>query len=393
MEVVMTKIDLNKINTKLMYASLFIVLLTSLSMVQPFSYGTIDPQNLSSSSSGCVDKDSQEAHSKASTQDIAKAISLATGQSEFQAKIKGYKSTFNSIFNEWSFDVNCNLTWKDVGIVYTITNATGFAKNVVVIENPSLTKVMNVTVQETGRMISSTNWDGYEFYKSLPPSAVNVWEAKASWTQTTVNQPAAGYCVAPTPCAISTWPGLSDLQGGGNCSTTCDLAQAGTTGQITCIHSGCNTINYFAWYEFLPANYVTCSSFTLNKGDSVSSDIVNHAKSGGSNTLYDITVADSTSGSMCTVSSHTYSIPSPLYATFINERPIIGGVTQSLPKFTSITMTGSMYYSGALNSISVPYNAGTYNQYNMVNGGNNNISLGGASTGSFTATWSTSAGT
>ena len=71
-----------------------------------------------------------------------KAIDLA--QSDFSLRMKilfgGYQ--FNSIFNTWSFDKDCNLTWKDVNVVFQSGDT-----NIVVSEDPQLTKVINVTEQ------------------------------------------------------------------------------------------------------------------------------------------------------------------------------------------------------------------------------------------------------
>jgi len=43
----------------------------------------------------------------------------------FQSKIKGYGITFNSIFVEGSFDPSCTVLWKDVNMVYDLTDSNG----------------------------------------------------------------------------------------------------------------------------------------------------------------------------------------------------------------------------------------------------------------------------
>ena len=84
----------------------------------------------------------------------------------------------------------------------------------------------------------------------------------------------------------------------------------------------------------------------------------------------------------------------PKYAPFISERPTFFGGLSRLPEFDSVTMSsGSIYYSGSSKSISTPYSNGWYNEYVMLNDGNENIDVGGVSGGTFTQTYLTSDGT
>lgn len=76
-----------------------------------------------------------------------KAKDLA--QSDFSLRLKmlfgGYH--YAGIFNEWSWDKNCNLIWKDVNVVFQSSST-----NIVVSESPDLTRVISVTTQyPTGR--------------------------------------------------------------------------------------------------------------------------------------------------------------------------------------------------------------------------------------------------
>src|SRR5437870_1221638 len=96
----------------------------------------------------CVNKMIDAMHSKASTLDDSKAIALAAGQSDLAAKTQGLTSKFNSIFNTWTLDpANCSVNWQDVNVVYSVSNATGYVKNVVVTEDPGLTRAISVSEQ------------------------------------------------------------------------------------------------------------------------------------------------------------------------------------------------------------------------------------------------------
>jgi len=133
----------------------------------------------------------------------------------------------------------------------------------------------------------------------------------------------------------------------------------------------------------------------VNPGDSAAADVVNEAAYGGSSTLYDIYVYDFTTGHTCSVTGHSFTrFNTPYYGQFIAERPIIQGSTARLPKFGSVTMGSSMYFSGALQGIYNAYQNGWYVKDIMQNSGNTNIQVGAVQTNSaITQTWLTSAGT
>lgn len=155
---------------------------------------------------------------------------------------------------------------------------------------------------------------------------------------------------------------------------------------------------HLAWYEFYPANSVSCS-MSVGASDFFYVQVNNEASSGGNSNLYDITIQDQTAQKVCSVSGHNFSsMGTPYYADFIAERPTVSGSLARLPKFSSFSILGDMYYSGSSVLISTPYSNGWYNTYVMTNGGNTNINLGsvatsGSSIGTFTETWSTSSGT
>jgi hypothetical protein len=83
-----------------------------------------------------------ETQNRGSSVNEEKAKDLA--QSDFRVRMKilfgGYHYT--GIFNEWSWDKNCNLTWKDVNVVFQSSTT-----NIVVSEDPDLTRVISITTQ------------------------------------------------------------------------------------------------------------------------------------------------------------------------------------------------------------------------------------------------------
>jgi hypothetical protein len=337
----------------------------------------------------CVDKITESMHSQAAKLDEEKAIRLASDHSEFESRTGDFKREFNSIFNRWTIDTtDCSADWQTVNVVYSLYNDTGYVKNVVFTEDPELTKVIEVSEhvgKKFGGAIASENWSGYEF-KGSSSASTFIYEAKATWSVPEVSEPEDFFCFF-AHCDVSTWPGLADTAG----ATNDHLAQAGTNSGIYCT-AGCS-FYYYAWYEFLPAASVDCMD--VNADDSITTTVTNKAKTGGSSSRYDISVVDTTISESCSVTNHLYSaMTAPKYAPFISERPTFFGGLSRLPEFDSVTMSsGSIYYSGSSKSISTPYSNGWYNEYVMLNDGNENIDVGGVSGGTFTQTYLTSDGT
>jgi hypothetical protein len=179
---------------------------------------------------------------------------------------------------------------------------------------------------------------------------------------------------------------LEDQAGAGNSH----LAQAGTDEKITC--TNCSPSIFF-WYEFLPSSAFQCGGITINAGDSITIDVTNEAKTGGSNTKYDVSMQDTTSGGGCSLTGQSYtSMSTPVYGDFIDERATYTGFSAStLGKFGSDTITGTMYYSSGSHSITTSGVA--YIQDIMNNGYTDNISVGSISSGQFTQTYQNSDGT
>lgn len=320
--------------------------------------------------------------------DSRKALSLAMDSSGFKEKTVGLGVQFNSIFDTWTFDSSGTVTWDTVNVVFSGTETNGSAVNVVVTEDPGLLSVVAVTTQHVAlHATTSTNWSGYTFTGNAGGTAP-VYEAYSSWTEPAVSEPQAYWCFF-AHCDFAIWPGLTATSLGST-----GIVQAGSNSGLYCT-AGCSYY-YYGWYEFYPAALVQCNNFPVSPGDSMAADIINHARTGGSSTLYDIYVYDFTSGRTCSVTNQSFTnFNTPYYGQFIGERlQWSDGSYSRLPKFGSVTMSGSIYYGGALQGIYNPYSNGWYTQVIMTNGGNTNIQVGSVSSSSaFTQTWLTSAGT
>jgi hypothetical protein len=280
------------------------------------------------------------------------------------------------------------LEGKSVAVILTVAVLAG------------LTMVVGVMLTSMGNNSRSPN--GF----ALPPSQlgnpVTISEAQTLSTfrfstpnflpsGTAVSEPQSYWCYF-AHCDISTWPGLTAQYGGGN-----GIVQAGTESGLYCT-VGCSYY-YYGWYEFYPANSVTCSNFPVSSGDLVAADIINHAETGGSSTVYDVYVFNYSQSKTCSVTNQSFTgFTTPYYGQFITERPSFGGTPARLPKFGSVTMAGAYidynYCGSNCNvGISTPYGNGWYVLTTMVNGGNTNINVGSVSNNAFTQTWLTSAGT
>lgn len=321
--------------------------------------------------------------------DSQKAIGLAEASQGFQHESANHSLAFNSIFDTWNFDSSGSVTWITVNVVFSFSSSDGTTKNLVITEDPALTSVREVNVQNStyhGGTSYSTNWSGYTFTGNS--GATNpVYEAYAYWSVPTVSEPQAYFCFF-AHCDLSLWAGLTATSGGST-----GIVQAGTDSGLYCT-VGCSYY-YYGWYEFYPAGSVTCSN-SFSPNNVASADIYNHAENGGSSTVYDIYVYNLTTGTACSVTNHSFTnFNTPYYGQFIGERPSFGGSPARLPKFGSVTMTGDIFYPvNHYVGIYTPYSNGWYTKIIMQNSGNTNIQVGSVSSSSgFTQTWLTSSGT
>lgn len=85
--------------------------------------------------------------------DVQKATALAYTSPEFVAKVNKYGTvSYNSFFNDWVTGDPCNTIWKSVEMVFSTTDANGYARNIQVSEDVDLTRVLNVTEYQSGFM-------------------------------------------------------------------------------------------------------------------------------------------------------------------------------------------------------------------------------------------------
>lgn len=392
MEITMTFKNKN-VNSKTIYASLFIIMLVTVSVSQT-SFAVDTQTQASSIDDTCTNKIAEAMHKEAAKIDDAKAITLSLNDNEFKTRTHGYVSAFNSVYNTWSIDAqNCSVTLRNVNVSYSLNDEKGYVKNVDVALNSSTTRVEDITEYVSGAYdFDNTVWSGYEIAANAG-ATVPIWEAKTTYTLPAVNVPTttnSGNCVSK-PCDLAIWTGLEGVLLG---TSGIKLAQAGSDGKITCTSPGNCSTNYFLWYEFYPNPAVSCGGGPplVAPGHSITSIVTNQKKynPGGPANKYDISLLDTTSGYGCSVTGQTFDLTSPKYADYINERAKYSGTPATLAKFSSDTMQG-WYYDTSQKQIST--STGQFRKDRMVNSGTVNIIVSGISSGSFTQTYSTSYGT
>ncbi|MGI0092804.1 MAG: G1 family glutamic endopeptidase [Nitrosotalea sp.] len=347
----------------------------------------------------CADKVTQQMRVNSQNIDTTKARSLSSTNNELQGKLNGYKYKLDSISTGWSFDSNCNVTLTGVQLSYILSDSTGYVKNVIVLEDPSLSTVTKIQ-EEVGKKFFSTThsstWSGYEVYGACSPTCPDAYDAYGSWTEPTASKPSSGGQCSTPHCDMAIWVGLEDQFGAANNH----LAQTGTDAVVNCGIVNC-PVSYNAWYEFLPSDSVNMTMVSVHKNDAITSEVINAYILGGTSTLYDVSVVDSTSSTSQYVYNVSYGVMSdPQNADFIVERGFEHDIGQqeSLAAYspTNLSIYGKTYYNGAYHGITDPYSASTYNNDIMDQNcsPNPNITLGSIGTGStFSETYQNSCGT
>lgn len=329
------------------------------------------------------------------------AIMLAQNSADLKEKTLGYNSAFQSIYNSFAWDSACQVTWKNVNVVFVISNRNGYAGTFVVTENTGLSKVVSVTRQFNPQPFNyqstSPNWEAYEFWGAH--HTVNwdtpkpVYEAQGDWNVPTTTAPWSTACWWPDHCDVAPWVGLTASKGGyqPSCSSNGCIVQTGTDSYTQCSAFNCYQVNY-AWYESLPQLPVTCTNISVNAGDSISGDVYSKGKIGGDANSYTASITDNTSGAGCSLIVERADMGTSWYGQFIVEKH-----STTLPSFSTVTFINShVYYDGSSKGIHNPYNieTGWYTLYTMTNKGITNAAASAVSfSDSFTATWVTSNGT
>lgn len=223
-------------------------------------------------------------------------------------------------------------------------------------------------------------WSGYEFALGCGTSLVKAW---SSWTIPTVSTPPTG---CSTFCGLAIWAGLEDsLNAADNF-----LVQAGTLAQWKCGLFTCSYA-YSAVYQFGATNSSQSCPMSVKPGDSIMTDIT--MSTGNS---FAVVINDQTTNTACQ-HSQIYNM-TPFFGAFIAERPLncIQNTCGSddLPQFNQFTINCEIDGASTSQPCYSGYNAGSFREDLMVNGGTQNIGLGSvASSNSFTETWWTSVNT
>jgi hypothetical protein len=156
-----------------------------------------------------------------------------------------------------------------------------------------------------GRTIQySSNWSGYAVTGSTYTSV------SANWTQSKVSCSSSD-----TDTDMSPWVGID-----GYSSST--VEQTGTSGD-------CNgsSVDYYAWYEMYPANYVTINK-TVKPGDEFTGTVTHTSGS----TSYTLKLADDTEG-------WTYSVTKKLSASDDSAEAILEMAADELSTFSTVPFT------------------------------------------------------
>jgi len=387
----------------------------------------------------------QQIHTQVSAMNREKAISLALGSREFQAKAVGHLIQFNSIFTTWSASSRGDsLGWQDVNVVYSYQDSTGSA-NIVVTMDPTLTRVVSVTTQDNplqnrspspycitacncspspvtasgtgdqkiqpqcggggggGGCVPASNlnptWSGYEMRAACNERTVPIYYVNSQWTVPSVGEPWQHACDG-YHCDVALWAGLTAYPGG---STY--IVQAGTDSGVYCAFGGCSYF-YTAWYEFYPQASVSCGA--VNPGDLVLTQIENFG-SYGTPADWNVFVSNYHQGgngvAICNVQNYNFDVSTPYYAQFIAERPhicqgincFVANYDARLPQFGSVTMSANLLQPNVPGYTA--WSNGWYTIYRMQNTANQdctgcNIGVSIVSSSNiFTQTWLTSANT
>ena len=177
--------------------------------------------------------------------------------------------------------------------------------------SPTPTPVSNATV--------ALNWAGYFVASDLQNPQPTVTSVSASWVVPTV-----------TPLSFrssafsAVWIGIGGQFGNDSTLIQCGTEQDSVRGQV----------EYYAWYELLPAPSVTISNITVSPGDQIQASIrlVNATFNQWTINLNDTTADESFQNTVNYTSSQ-------LSAEWIVERPSVNHVISQLANFGSVTFT------------------------------------------------------
>lgn len=281
--------------------------------------------------------------------DRTNAIQNAIGSKEYSQGVTGPQNgTFESIFQidrTITPYPTCVEEVQSFNVVFALYNRTGgWEAWFVISESPSLT-VTGSTVQVTGKNVNwSHNWSGMQS-EANSGATQPVYGASAYYTQEAPKYPNTGGCGNAGTCNFNDWAGLTDSNdaSGGN------MVQDGTTAFCTVTGgSSCSSVYYHVWYELLPASEIDCSGISVSSGQLMYAKSQSEVVNGGSNSLYDFYIYDSTTGQSCSSNGNSYSqMTSPKYGEFIleNAKWSVNGGGEPLAAFNSVPYSWSMIYT------------------------------------------------
>jgi hypothetical protein len=298
---------------------------------------------------------------------------------------KGYNVSFNSLANQFSWNTSCSVTVQSVNVVYDlVSKAANYTLSIGL--NPSLTAVTVVTVYPaqvasgsiclTSSGCNHVNWVGPEYYDSA-----GIAGSGATWSVPSIVGSGGAQCT----CQFIEWTGLaSQAYGHGG------DAQAGTTSGC---YAPCSSYYYAYWYDFPTTNLFPCTNDpSLSGGASVGTDVY----PGSGYTYYFADVYDYTHSVGCDGQSPQNYMGKAFYVEFMGEQNY-----GPIPQFSTLTFSGADYcdtgcstYVYITNSWTTAYIIDKTTSHSYCGLSENyNVCPSGVSSGSFSLTWATSAGT
>ncbi len=245
-----------------------------------------------------------------------------------------------------------------VGAAYAMTDKNGANFVLEIIESPSLSSVLNVTISPSvshsiynDSSGNGAKWAGYEYN-----SGNGLEETEADWSVPAISGP--GYDGSGTntcdngqdqtysKCIYSFWVGETEGPGGYNSSSITGLAQGGTDSD--CSNSCDGTSNgpdtYNMWIEFVNStrdDRLPDTTDVVGSGDSIQAYVTVFPTND-----YYVNVLDEHSGkAWSSYMPNGFGMGKAHYAQFMGETP--GGY--SLPDFSSFSVSGAGYYDDSSN--------------------------------------------
>lgn len=159
---------------KILPLSIIVIFIVAISSQTSFAQERTNFSSLNSQNSTAIQKQAIEWNNcqreNGVRNDNLTAISLAENSDQLRSKVQGFSYEFASIFNIFN---GCKL--QNVNVVFTITGSNGiFIKNVVVTEDPSLTKILNVSEQQGARYAEESSTATPEFPFAIPVLLVSI---------------------------------------------------------------------------------------------------------------------------------------------------------------------------------------------------------------------------